>query len=412
MKKRFMTYANNHKGVTLVLMAFMLALLIMFASLAIDIAYMYFVKNQLQVAADAAALAGAAKLTGDIDNTTLYPNALHQEEARQGAWRFACKNKAAGTSVYLVTNSPANCDATPPSYSALNGDNNTDGEDIVVGHWDSSAGFTRATGLTGLTINAIRARPRRTNETSGIGMPPVGLFLGKIFNIIGTDWSFMDVSASAIGSRPPKATAAISLCDRTCTELAASVTEATPLTLYWAPYPSEVDPGNQGTAWTVFSETTQSTPTNELIPFFCGTEGNACNLTIYSSNGNNNAAMRQFRCAFLNPLYDSDRKTCADGVCDSSTDNVTRWKIIVPVFDSAGCPPGAQPQPYLVVKWAEVTVKQVFASGGGGTNYCACGQYNAGHTTGPTDNAITVTKIECTSCSDSSFIGRKVALVK
>jgi len=399
--KRFMTYAKNNKGVTLILMALMLALLIMFASLAIDIAYMYFAKNQLQVAADAAALAGAAVIfnTADLSQivgppTPAFPAGRWEDSARAKAIEFAGKNTAAGQPVLLVTDN-----------SNTLGDSN----DITVGNWNRANNPPYTPGVA--PVNAIEVKPKKWSGLSG-SRGPVRIFLGPIFKLIGTDWTFMEASSHAIATRPPKATAALSLCDRTCTELAGGVTEATPLTIYWAPYPSEVDPGNQGTAWTVFSETSQSTPTDELIPFFCGQESDACNLTIYSSNGNNNAVMRQFRCAFLNPLYDSDRKTCADGVCDSSTDTVTRWKIIVPVFSSAGCPPGSQPSPYLVIKWAEVTIKQVYASGGGGTNKCACGAYNAPAMGGSTPNAIIVTKIECTSCDSSSFMGRKPALVK
>ena len=68
--KKFMTYARNNKGISLILIAIMLAVLIIFAALAIDISYMYFEKNQLQVAADAAALAGAARIDCDDSGTT------------------------------------------------------------------------------------------------------------------------------------------------------------------------------------------------------------------------------------------------------------------------------------------------------------------------------------------------------
>jgi hypothetical protein len=49
----------------------------------------YLSKNQLQVAADAAAVAGVAYLDGSNDPV--------QEQARQAAWKFACKNRAVGS---------------------------------------------------------------------------------------------------------------------------------------------------------------------------------------------------------------------------------------------------------------------------------------------------------------------------
>jgi Flp pilus assembly protein TadG len=413
--KKILTYYKNRKGITVVMIALMLFVLLAFLGLAVDIAYMYFAKNQLQVAADGAALAGVANLSSGattpiIDNNS---SAYNQLPARQEAWRTACKNRSINQPVFLVTNDsrdPNNPNCDSPPASNLNETTNTITEDIVVGNWNGTS-FIPATGSTNLPINALQARARRTGETPG--MPAVRVFIGQIFRIIGADWAFMNARAIAIASRPPRGTAALSICDRTCTELEPTVTPTTPLTLYWAPYPSEVDPGNQGVAWTVFSESSQSTPTNELIAFFCGEERDACNLTIYSSNGNNNAVMRQFRCAFMNPLYDSAFKTCVDGNCNSSLDTVTSWKVIVPVFHNTGCPPGAQPSPSLVVKWAVLRIIQVYASGGGGTNECACGEYDAPAMGGPTPNAIIIDDIECINCSDPSpLLGRRAGLVK
>ena len=201
-------YWKNKKGITLVWGAFFLVLCLMFLGLAADIAYMYVVKNQLQVAGDAASLAGAAMLTLEVDNTA---DARTQDDARQEAWRFACKNKAADNprNVYLVATDPdANdpaatddqkCDNIP---SDLNNTNLTTG-DIVVGHWSStpipcpSTGLTEkfcpANGLTNLTINALRATPKRTDETPG--MPKASLFIGKVFG-----WSVMSARADSIAA--------------------------------------------------------------------------------------------------------------------------------------------------------------------------------------------------------------------
>lgn len=222
---RILKHLNGRKGITLVLMALMLAILLMFAGLAIDIAYMYYVKNELQVAADAAALAGAAKLDGCLLGGCLADTSLHysQTYARQDAWKFACKNRAAGQSVFLVTNCSNSNPDCKPDYkpddcndllaSDLNGTSNTSTEDIVVGHWRptdpggvscpsdgweaaGSGYFCRANGSTGLPINALKTRPRRTNETPG--MPQVEVFIGRIFRFIGGDWSYMSARASAI----------------------------------------------------------------------------------------------------------------------------------------------------------------------------------------------------------------------
>lgn len=216
-------YWKNKKGITLVWGAFFLMLCLMFLGLAADIAYMYVAKNQLQVAADASSLAGGAYLTLEVDNNS---SVLIQEEARQKAWEFACKNNAAGSKVYLVTNTPPDCDPNNlPHGNDLNSGNTADG-DIVVGHWSytcpsgfscgvgqacelaGSGYFCPANGGTGLTINAIKVVPRRTGTKTNPdtpGMPPVSLFIGQIFRILGggEGWSVMSARASAIAAFVP-----------------------------------------------------------------------------------------------------------------------------------------------------------------------------------------------------------------
>jgi hypothetical protein len=253
--KRLLKYVKEKKGISLVLIALFLAVLFMLAGLAIDITYMYYVKNQLQVAADAASLAGVAKLTGEIDNTSVNPNVLHQESARQEAWKFACKNGAAGADVFLITldtsgtqgqppdpsSLPSNyCDTTSASLTAeqLNGassgsnKNNYDG-DIVVGYWTlppapsgvtcetaGSGFFCPATGSTNLSINAIKVVARRTGEDPidavKIGHNAVRVFIGQVFRLIGINWSYMSARASAIASLLPPQIAPLPICLPSC----------------------------------------------------------------------------------------------------------------------------------------------------------------------------------------------------
>jgi Flp pilus assembly protein TadG len=61
MKRDFSKLAND-RGVTAVIVALMFVLILSLAALAVDVGYMMMAKNQLQNAADAAALAGARKL--------------------------------------------------------------------------------------------------------------------------------------------------------------------------------------------------------------------------------------------------------------------------------------------------------------------------------------------------------------
>ena len=198
-----------NKGQVLVLVALSLVVFIGFAALAIDVAYFYHTRHQLQGAADAAALAGAVLLMGEKDDFNLNPDVLRQEGARQEAWKFACKNKAAGLKVYLASyDDSSNCEEAP-DYTDLNG-TNADGGDIVVGNWDStkSPPFTLANGTTKLRINALKVVARRTdNPAAGTGMPQVKTFFGGIFGVIpgGSAINYVKIDVKAIAAlKPPQ----------------------------------------------------------------------------------------------------------------------------------------------------------------------------------------------------------------
>jgi Flp pilus assembly protein TadG len=62
MKRLSLHLLANQKGVTIVLVAILLVVLIGFAAIAVDLAYLYIVKGELQNAADSGALAGAQVL--------------------------------------------------------------------------------------------------------------------------------------------------------------------------------------------------------------------------------------------------------------------------------------------------------------------------------------------------------------
>lgn len=404
--KKILTYYKNHKGITIVMIALMLVVLLMFAGLAIDISYMYFVKNQLQVAGDAAALAGAAKLPGNIDDTTLDPNVLHQEAARQEAWKFACKNNAAGTSVYLSTNTPANCNANPPppppSYADLNGDNNTDGEDIVVGNWDSNTRiFTRATGSTGLRINALQARPRRTNETPG--MPSVGVFIGKVFG-----WSSMSARASAIAARLPFTVLPITLCTKTCEHNIATPISPTNL-LFLQLNPSASPLGcdeYQFMAWTNFNSTNptdigRNGDVSQLISGALKPPSDICSKTcpngILTNNGvGAGGALDALVSAFSNPAYDPKNKTFDSG------GNVIAWKVAVPIVNldcttgGCGCPPSLQGHPNEPYNVSHIAVIEITSVDQHGNPKGVLIDYMS----------------DCTPCPTSPPLGNDFALVK
>jgi len=143
---------KRNSGVVLVLMAICFTVLVLLVGIAIDTAKVLFTAHQLQVAADAASLAGACFVKTDATF------------ARQQALDTAVRNFAYGQSVQL----------------RLNTDNNADG-DIVIGHYDRNL-RTFVPNLT--AVNAVKVVARRTSDSLG---GPLPLSFGPIVGVQNSD---------------------------------------------------------------------------------------------------------------------------------------------------------------------------------------------------------------------------------
>jgi hypothetical protein len=433
--KRLMKYYKEKKGITLVLIALMLAVLLFFLGMAVDISYMYNVKNQLQVAADAAALAGegmglSGTYTGD-------PAVLQQNKARCEAWKFAQKNNAAGSPVYLVTNSPsypADCNDATTSNTGLNEANDAHG-DIVVGNWDT----TRPTGTSscddqrflptvlcsgtvvplpsGASINAVKVVGRRTNEAAvtniKMGDNPARVFIGQVFRLIGINWAFMSAKASAIaGPGPLLDIPALSLCIKSC--------NITGLPKLLAIQPSSGLPCPDNViAWTIF-KSDSSIPEKDIEDLIDRTREltsnditNLCGQCVTTNNGT--SAINYLGDKFRSTTFDAANKDIVSGV-------VTAWRVGLVVFDYSccsdfsncsppvcsnpkpkdnctcgpndccqGCPPSSQGgpnEPYHIQRWARVTISKICDNTNNKDPIC-------------TDKGVVVSDLTCVDCADN-----------
>jgi putative Flp pilus-assembly TadE/G-like protein len=114
-------HRKNERGVTIVLVAFSLAVLLGMAALAIDVATLYVAHGEAQRAADAAALAGARMFasSGYTSASTVLPAAdICQTSATPGADAAANRQAEATAAQNLVAGQPAvvqsiTCDNTP-----------------------------------------------------------------------------------------------------------------------------------------------------------------------------------------------------------------------------------------------------------------------------------------------------------
>ncbi len=407
----------DKKGIAVTWLALgLFVLLLMLAGMAIDIAYMYNAKNQLQVAADAAALAGAAVLDGTSSTS--------QPDSRQTAWKFACKNRAAGANVYLVTNSSTNCDSPPPG-SSLNGSNSANG-DIVVGLWSGGPDIDPS----GTPVNAVKVVARRTADSTG---GPVQVFWGQIFRMIGADWSFMSAAATAIATKPPRATSFIAMGNTACPagcnypSLPCPLSEtsyAGACTAAGNPYPCctglgtgtcsarvlaaepTVLPDDHKFAWTsLLDNPGECGPFRtdficEEIPF-----QNVCGRGIFGISGTCTAALRDYESVMFDPNFDAANKE------KNASGNVIGWWVMIP--QNTIPDPMFGPDPHDVAGYILVHIIAVCAPGAPGcrgyeapSSLCAALSMDTG------SGGIAIDQIQCISCSDISALGLLPALVR
>lgn len=322
----------NKRGSILILVAVSILVFIAIAGLAIDLAYMYANKAQLQKAADAGALAGAARL--DSVPPAVYVN-------QTGARNAAVHMGAANFNLTLSANST-----------------NDPSGDVLLGHWDSATKFTPS----GVPVNAVKVVARRTGVSDNaqgtiIGTnTPFNLFFGGV-----SGHSTMGAAASAVAWLPPAARSYLLVKSDICN----------PGTTF--PYtmsPSKKD--NDSMAWTSLSSTVPASDANIKQLFFCpATPPNidVCGQTILTSNGTSDDDFNSISVDFYDPNYDAKDKTF------NSDGSVATWSLLVPYAQ-----PGTDPtnSPAIVSGYAQITIIRTCSDNGnpcnGRTSYAPSGK--------------------------------------
>ena len=392
---------NNRRGVALVYLALVLAGLLVFSALVVDLSYMFVAKAQLKNAADAGALAGVFRVmtSPSILDTT-------QTDARLLAKSYAYKNTAAAKLVNI---------ASDDSNSL------SKGNDITVGHWDT----IKNTYLAGQTpVNAIEVRARRsTNSPDG----NVTSFFAKLFNVNSIDIEMPDTSVAAV---PARATGFIALgryaCDNPIPpgperilDLSVSVDNS-----------GEHKNYDKAIAWSSLFDS--NTYTGNVEKLICSETPavEVCKADdhlyipsrddIYMTNASNADLVRSLATAMYNPTFDSAYKDCAGVLKCSAGNRVTGWELILPVVDADN--PSQQPDPVRVIKYAKIHVKAVCAEGAGADGcktYAIQGPSNDGQTgnnapcKGYPNNSVVIDRLECVTCDQRNNLkGLRPTLVK
>jgi Flp pilus assembly protein TadG len=170
-----MRNSTGQRGVVLPLVALLMVVLLGFAAFAVDMGYLYVVKNELQNAADAAALAGASVLFTDNQNCIGYQSPYN-----------CCSGAGSGScSPSIIDNASIAATATAVAVKNKSGGNPVPAPTVEIGHyqfassWNTPGVFTaNMTGqqmpgwvnqsfssLNGNTqfINAVRATVARND---------------------------------------------------------------------------------------------------------------------------------------------------------------------------------------------------------------------------------------------------------
>lgn len=364
--------ALNDKGVAVWLVLLIIAFVFLpFMVLTIDMAYVYYTRGQLHNAADAAALAGVSGIDGMND--------LVQAEARLRAQKFASKNGAAGEHVFLESD----------------GSNTlSDTNDITVGYWNGTTYTPNDT-----PVNAVQVVARRTeNRPNGEFGLMFGFAIGR---------SFMNIGAAAIASLPARAEAPLALCVDSC-ELPPNVI------LFWPSPAATTEPPDRIIAW-VNLDGGKNVSADYMRDVICEKKSVvACDKTVYTNHGEAESVIKTFRCAFKDPTYDTVNKTYdGDG-------KVASWTVIVPIVRSTkpgapNCPGSNQGtyEPYEIVRYAEMTITEIYPSPGGGSFCRDCPDYFPLPSGGIKD-AIMISTIRCVDCpdADTELLGRTPVLVR
>jgi Flp pilus assembly protein TadG len=406
--KKLLTYLRNRKGITIIMIALILVVLIMFLGMGTDLAYMYVTKNHLQVAADAAALAGAGELD-PLDPTT------NQLLARTAAWKFACRNKAATTNVFLIADAATDCNTPPVNLNLANDPNG----DIVIGNWDPirppATRFlpTSSTPLPlGAAINAVKIVAARTSSPAianvSNGSNRVKVFVGQVFN-----WAFLDARAVAIAALPPRASSFVAVGNEFCPvvgdpDCLGGTGSTYPVTCnlvspreLFAEGPHLAPKAKMG--WT--SLLYQPGSTSAFGTLMCGTSPyqEICNTAgIWGIPGTSAETFRDYRSLMCDPGFDAGSKEI-----DPSTGDVTGWEVIIPIVDRTD--PMSAPDPNPVWGYARVHIIEICSTGTFGCRGAgSC--FSHGYCTGG-DKKVVLDRISCIPCGTVA-LGLKPALVK
>lgn len=299
---------NNESGATVIYVAIILGVLVMFTALAIDVGHLYGVRNEIQNAADAGALAGASVL---FDSDTSDLTAL---DAYNEAIRIVTVNKSGNDSISVKTVEIGHWSFNNPSHTFDGVEGGLEGLEQLEGWQEMSA--SRLDGEPGY-INAVKVVTERAAPK----------FFAWIFDK--TDGG-IPVSAEAVAYRgfagnfkPGDFDQPIAICEQSITgKCEGSVTEECLECNVGRMINSGGSASTSNTgAWTNFTQPCSVANPPSVNPLVCAS-GNPTELTPQTGMGTTNG---------MTDTVFQKLLTC----WENATSKRKNWSLVLPVVD---CP--------------------------------------------------------------------------
>jgi Flp pilus assembly protein TadG len=364
----------------------MLIVFLVLTGLAVDIGYLYVSEEDLQVAAESAALAG----TRAIKQRVLFQV---QNDPKKFSEAFSDPVQAAARVAAVEAVSGKHSSVALVGLSSNNGNALTGDNDLTVGFWNlSSQSYTPG----GTPANAMQVRTRRTAESSSVGMGGLGNFLAKI-----TGTSNFDFTPVAIAAIPARTRASIALCSASC-DPACGYPEVCSVKERRMSLASG-DPGQVPPAGYRYLFTSLLHPlnvTNTMSDLICG-EGQGqevCGKSIYTSGVANDNILREIQSMMYHPKFDSTNKEY------DKNGRLLGWWVIVPVTECSQPTSESTPQPHAVTKYSLVRISRICAGGPGAGCPQTGGKQDAPAVAcGPGDGGIYLDRISCVGCGSKAM---------
>lgn len=315
---------TDQQGVTIILVALLLTVLLAFAALAIDIGHLYIVRNELQNAADAGALSGAQFL---YDEETAMVNV----EANQQAYDVATQNRSEQTAVEVNDHLSNDGDVQRGHWSFSTRTFTPNASTAMVDLWNRT---TESLDQDTNFINAVRVVARREAN-------PATSFFARLLGFQNFVLSAEAVAYIGFAGtlQPQDVDQPIAICKQSILGWGENGS-------YTCQFGRMINSGSdsathQTGGWTNFSQPCQTASNNTVRPLVCA-DGNPDPLLLGQGMGTTGGELQNSFDKFIDCWKAGRNDLNEDGIRESLIDTDgdgwpdQPWSLTLPVIDCPG----------------------------------------------------------------------------